>query len=92
MVGERFAAALWPGRDPIGCSFTYLKEQFHVIGTVAAWSLRRALQSLQYGVSTSDPVSWTIVLSVLGLTALAASWRPAREAVRADPLLLLRED
>ena len=62
------------------------------IGCVAAWSLGRALVSLQYGVTTSDPLTWTIVFGVLGLTTLASSWRPARQAMRIDPVLLLRED
>jgi len=61
------------------------------IGCVAAWSLGRALVSLQYGVTTSDPLTWTIVFG-LGLTTLASSWRPARQAMRIDPVLLLRED
>ncbi|MBA2604764.1 MAG: ABC transporter permease, partial [Acidobacteria bacterium] len=52
------------------------------IGCVAAWSLGRALVSLQYGVTTSDPLTWTIVFGVLGLTTLASSWRPARQAMR----------
>lgn len=63
-----------------------------LIGTVAAWSLGRALVSLQYGVSMADPVTWTIVLGLLGFTTLAAAWRPARQATRADPALLLREE
>ena len=62
------------------------------LGSIAAWSVGRGLRSLQYGVSTSDPTSWAIVLGVLTTTILAASWRPARDAVRADPLALLRED
>jgi predicted permease len=63
-----------------------------VIGSVAAWSLGRALVSLQYGVTITDPLTWTIVVGVLGLTALLASWRPAQQAMRADPVLLLREE
>jgi putative ABC transport system permease protein len=62
------------------------------IGSVAAWSLGRALVSLQYGVTTTDPFTWAIVLGVLGVTTLIASWRPARQAMRADPVLLLREE
>ena len=62
------------------------------IGSVAAWSLGRALVALQYGVTITDPLTWTLVLAVLGLTALVASWRPARQAMRADPVLLLREE
>ena len=62
------------------------------IGSVAAWSLGRALVSLQYGVTTTDPFTWAIVLGVLGVTTLIASWRPARQAMRADPVLLLRDE
>jgi putative ABC transport system permease protein len=62
------------------------------IGSVAAWSLGRALVSLQYGVAVHDPLTWAIVLGVLGVTTLIASWRPARQAIRADPVLLLREE
>ncbi len=62
------------------------------IGAVAAWSLGRLLESLQYGVTTTDPLTWAIVLGVLGVTILIASWRPARQAMRVDPVLLLREE
>jgi predicted permease len=62
------------------------------IGSIAAWSLGRALVSLQYGVTITDPLTWTVVLGVLALTTLVASWRPARQAMRADPVLLLREE
>jgi putative ABC transport system permease protein len=62
------------------------------IGAAAAWPLARALASLQYGVTMSDSVSWAAVLTLLGLTTLAASWRPARTAAGCDPILLLREE
>ena len=62
------------------------------IGTVTASALGRALASLQYGVTIADPFTWTFVLGVLAVTTLAASWRPARQAMRADPVLLLREE
>lgn len=61
-------------------------------GSLLAWLLARGLGSLQYGVSLADPFSWALVIGLLGLTTAAASWRPAREAVRADPVRLLRED
>ena len=62
------------------------------IGAAGAWSLARALASLQYGTTMTDPFSCVIVLALLGFTTIAASWRPAREAMRADPALLLREE
>jgi len=40
----------------------------------------------------NDSVSWAVVLGVLVATVLIASWRPARDAVRADPVALLREE
>jgi putative ABC transport system permease protein len=62
------------------------------IGSVGAWWLARALASLAYGVTPADPVTWTVVLAVVGTTTLAASWGPARVATKADPILLLREE
>jgi putative ABC transport system permease protein len=88
--------ALGASPDQIRC--VVLRDGFVVavsgvaIGSVAAWSLGRALASLQYGVTITDPLTWTIVLGVLGVTTLIASWRPARQAMRADPVLLLREE
>lgn len=62
------------------------------IGSMGSIALGRALASLQYGVAASDPVSWALVIALLVLTALAAGWRPAREAIRTDPVVLLREE
>jgi putative ABC transport system permease protein len=62
------------------------------IGSVAAWSLARAIASFQYGVSLNDPGTWLVVLGVITITTLAASWRPARSATRVSPVLLLKDE
>ena len=62
------------------------------IGSVAAWWLARGLASLEYGVSPADPVTWSIVFGVIGVTTMAACWRPARQATDVDPVMLLREE
>jgi len=62
------------------------------IGVAAAAALGRALASLQYGVTAADPVSWLLVIGVIVCTIAIASWRPARVAMRLDPLVALRED
>jgi predicted permease len=62
------------------------------LGAVAAWWLGRALASLQYGVTVADPISWGMVIALLGATVLLACWRPAAQATSADPVMLLRED
>ena len=63
-----------------------------VLGTVCAAWLARGLASLQYGITPGDPVTWSMVLVLLALTTLAASWVPATAAARLDPLVLLREE
>jgi FtsX-like permease family/MacB-like periplasmic core domain len=62
------------------------------LGVAASAALARVIASLEYGVTGFDPVSWSLVIGVLAGTTLLASWRPARNAVRVDPIALLRED
>jgi ABC-type lipoprotein release transport system permease subunit len=46
---------------------------------------------VQFGVTFFDPLTWaTVVVGVVG-ASLLASWRPAGNAMRADPASLLRE-
>ena len=58
-------------------------------GVAGAWALGRGLESLLYGVSGSDPLSYAVALSVLLAAALAATLAPARRALGIDPLTAL---
>jgi putative ABC transport system permease protein len=62
------------------------------LGVLASWIVARALASLEYGVTASDPVSWAVVLGVVTLTIGLASWRPAGHSGRLDPLMLIRDE
>ncbi|MGH9162003.1 MAG: FtsX-like permease family protein, partial [Vicinamibacteraceae bacterium] len=62
------------------------------IGIGGALALTRLLESQLYGVSATDPVTFTIVALVLGGTALIASLVPAWRAARVDPLVALRAE
>lgn len=62
------------------------------LGTVCAAWLARVLASLQYGITPGDPLTWMMVLILLALTTLAASWFPAHAAARLNPVVLLREE
>lgn len=59
-------------------------------GGVAAAAATRALGSLLFGVSASDPVTFGAVSLILVLVALLASYIPARRATHVDPMIALR--
>jgi predicted permease len=63
-----------------------------VCGLAAAAITTRALQSMLYGVSTSDPLTYAAVPGVLALVALLAACPPARRALRIEPNNVLRQD
>jgi putative ABC transport system permease protein len=62
------------------------------IGTAAGLALARVVAGLLFGVEPGDPVTLASVVGVLGATALAASYVPARRAARLDPATVLRQD
>jgi predicted permease len=60
------------------------------IGLVAALGLTRLMESQLFGVGPLDPLSYVSVSLLLLLTAVFASYIPARRAARVDPLVALR--
>jgi putative ABC transport system permease protein len=60
------------------------------LGLVGAWWLGRAGSSLLFGVTASDPLTFTTVSLLLTAVAIAACYFPARRAMRVDPILALR--
>jgi putative ABC transport system permease protein len=61
-----------------------------VIGGGAAFALTRWMESLIFGVSPTDPITFSAVSTLLVAIALAASYVPARRAVKLDPMRSLR--
>jgi len=61
-----------------------------VVGTAASLVLTRLMAKQLFGVSAHDPLTYASVASALMLAAIAASFMPARRAVRTDPMKSLR--
>jgi putative ABC transport system permease protein len=62
------------------------------VGLIAAAGLMRLLSSMLFGVEPFDPVTYGAVIAGLGGVAALATWLPARQATRIDPMLALRAE
>lgn len=60
------------------------------IGAGVALAATRAISSLLYGVTATDPATFLAVAILFGLVAVVASYIPARRATRVDPMAALR--
>ena len=62
------------------------------LGLLGAYLATRAITSVLYGVSATDPFTFVFVSSMLVGVALLACYVPSRRATRVDPLIALRTE
>jgi putative ABC transport system permease protein len=76
-------------RQVLGCGVRLIALGI-ALGLACAWAGARLVSSLLYGVRPTDPVTFAMASCVLAAVALAASYVPARRAMRVDPMVALR--
>lgn len=78
-------------RQVIHESFTVVVVSL-LIGLALAVALGRVLSAMLYEVSATDPLTLTLAPLLLGITALVATYLPARRATLISPVTALRRD
>ena len=61
-----------------------------IIGLIGALGATRLMSALLFGVGANDLATYLIVILLLGIAALLASYLPARRAMAVDPIVALR--
>ncbi len=93
-IGIRMALGAQPGRvlRLIVGQGVGLAAAGAVLGLGGAWLLTRAMNSLLFDVTPTDPLTFVAVPAVIATVALIASYIPARRAMRLDPVSALRAE
>lgn len=92
-IGIRIAV----GSSPAGIFRLVLNEGALLVafglalGFAGSLAMRRAMQTQIYGVQPLDPLVIGTVIALLGGVALAACLRPAHQATKVDPVIVLNE-
>jgi len=93
-IGVRLAL----GAVPAQVLRMVLRESFALVaiglvfGVAVAYAARRFVESMLFGLTAADPLTYVTVASVLVAVALLASFVPALRAARVDPMTALRAE
>lgn len=93
-IGIRMALGAAPG----GVLLLILREGLLmtlfglVAGVCGSLLIARTMQSLLFGVSSTEPFVFGSIAALLGAVAVIACWIPARRAMRLNPLDALRQE
>ena len=62
------------------------------VGLLGGLTLTRLLSAQLYGVTPADPATIVVVVAMIAVVGLTASFVPVRQATRVDPMIALRHD
>jgi ABC-type antimicrobial peptide transport system permease subunit len=63
-----------------------------VLGFAVAYGFRRFVESMLFGLTAADPITYAGVAGLLVAVTLLAAFRPAQRAARVDPMVALRAE
>src|SRR5215213_204717 len=61
-----------------------------VLGVFASFGLTRFIENMLFGITPTDPLTFVMIVALLGVVALLACLIPAQRAMRVDPIVVLR--
>jgi ABC-type antimicrobial peptide transport system permease subunit len=93
-IGVRIALGAEPGR--VAASVLAQGVRYAAlgvaIGLAGSFGVTRLMRTLVFGVSTTDPATFVGLSAFLVGVAALASYLPARQAAKTDPMVALRAD
>jgi ABC-type antimicrobial peptide transport system permease subunit len=91
-IGIRMALGAQPGsilKLILGRGFVLVSTGV-VIGVLMSFGLTRFIENMLFGVTPTDPLTFAMIVILLGFVALLACLIPATRALRVDPIVVLR--